>query len=537
MTDKELYRKTFSQVHAQREIRWEDMKVNKKKHISTRVVVLAAVIATLCALTVGAVATNFLSLGDLLLPKATVTPEGGTTPVPVDGPDYISLSGYMDSPESQALGEWQDFLNGYDEDESILRSVGNALDPALDRYSLYLVYTQEMGDKLDEICEKYGLKLHTDQYDCYAHPEALAACEGFAADNVKAYPMYMYEDGTFHCDGEAVIDGEIIDLQFRRSVKGTFNEVFLNVDDIGQYQQWNYQTNSGTMVLLALGSDKGLVLADLEDCFVTVNVLMGTDSGVTQADMEALADSFDYAKLSPVVEPVVDQETPAPTVDAPAREYFVQVLKNFYYDGLLPNGEMSEEYGKGPLSGENQFAVYDVDGDGEEELVVLYNTGSMAGLTGLVMAYDPDYTGPGAPLRTELQGSPMFTFYPGAVEVGWSHNQGMAGDALWPYDLYVYDQEQDRYSQFATVDAWDRTVSEVSWYDGTPFPEDVDADGDGIVYLVGEDVENGVSRQTAILDGPDYQAWRTALVGDISPLPVDFQPLTLDNINALLKEG
>lgn len=549
MTDRELYRKTFSQVHARSAIRWEDMNVTKRKRVSTRVLAVAAVVAVLCALMGAAVAVNFLGLGDLLLPKPLVTPEGGTSAVPADSPDFISLSGYMDSPESQALGEWQAFLDGYDENHRILEAADNTVDPALDRYSCYYVYSREMGEKLDEICEKYGLKLHTDRIDLYAHPEALASCEGYAADNVTAWPMYMYEDGTFAFDGQAVIGSSILDIQFRRSVRGTFNEVILNVMDVTEFRQWQYRTGSGVTVLLALGTGKGLVLADLPDCFVTLNVLMGTDSGVTQANLEALADSFDYTKLSPVVAPSVPREaaaTPAPAetasaVESPAqkaqtaREAFVRALKDFYYDGLFPDGTQSEQYGQGrPLSDQNRFAVRDVDGDGEEELIVLYTTVSTAGHAGFVMAFDPDYTGPGAPLRTELRDYPLFTFYAGgAVEVGWSHNQGLAGDALWPYDRYAYDHVLDSYGLFASVDAWDKSTLETN-YDGAPFPDDIDADGDGMVYYVRPAGTDGV---IAPMDGPEYQAWREAGIGDTTELTVDYQPLDIDHINALLGGG
>ena len=535
MTDRKFYRKTFSQVHSARPIEWEDMKKMKRKKRVSRTLVLLA--AALCALTLGAAAVNIFGLEDLVLPKEMTTPEGesGASPIPADSPDLISLSGYMGAPESQALGEWQTFLDGYDKDKSILRSVGNEPDPALNRYFHYYVYTKEMGDKLDEICAKYGLKLHTERIDLTAHPEALAACEGYAGPNVRAYPMYMYEDGTFAFDGEAVTGCGILDIQFRRSVKGTFQEVTLNIMDAARFDQWNYETESGAAVLLALGPSKGLVLADLPDCFVTVNVLMGTDQGVTGADLEELADSFDYTRLSPAVPPVVEPEaTPAP-VEGTARSYFVKALKDFYYDGLLPNGTQTEEYGSGPISDRNQFAVQDVDGDGEEELIVLYTTTYTAGQTGLVMAFDPDFTGYGAPLREELAGFPLFTFYgSGAVEVGWSHNQGLAGDSLWPYDLYVYDRVLDTYGNFASVDAWDKSLSETSWSDGSPFPEEVDADGDGIVYYVRP---AGTYGSIEPVDGPIYQAWREAVVGNISPMGIEFQPLDIEHINALLEEG
>ena len=48
----------------------------------------------------------------------------------------------------------------------------------------------------------------------------------------------------------------------------------------------------------------------------------------------------------------------------------------------------------------------------------------------------------------------------GSLEVMWSHNQGSAGDALWPYTLYKYNKESDSYDVIAQVDAWDKSFYE-----------------------------------------------------------------------------
>ena len=114
---------------------------------------------------------------------------------------------------------------------------------------------------------------------------------------------------------------------------------------------------------------------------------------------------------------------------------------------------------------ENKFAVYDIDSDGKKELIVLYTTTYMAGMTGTVYAYDSS----SGTLRAELQEFPSLTFYDnGAVVAEWSHNQGMAGD-FWPYTVYSYNSGTDTYEQTAMVDAWDKSVGEKD-YEGTLFP-------------------------------------------------------------------
>ncbi len=525
MGNKDFYRKTFSQIHSSKAIAWEDMEQMKpRKRPSRRLLPLIAVLCVLAVLTGTAVAVNFLGLRDLLLPKAG------------DVPDSISLSGFMDSPESMALTEWQDFLDTYDQDGRILHSVGNTLDPELEEYINYFVYSREMADKLEEIAAKYDLKLHTDCIDLSLHPEGLDSCGDYLASNIRSYPMYMYEDGTFAFDGEAFLpDHGITDIQFRRSVKGTFNEVILTISDAAEYEQWSYDTTCGIQVLLALGPGKALVLADLPDSFVTINVLAGTEldgSGLTKADLEALADSVDFTKLTPAVAPEFSPEpTPAP-VDGTAREYFTHALKDLCHNGIFPDGTEAEGFcGEDNMNMDlNQFVVYDVDGDGSEELIINYIGTYTAGMKGCVVDFDPGYTGPGAPLRVQHAGFPSFTFYEnGSLTEGWSHNQGLAGDALWPYDLFLYNSQEDAYEPSASVDAWDKSLRDTD-YNGVPFPDEADEDGDGILYYVRP---AGIYGEIQPMDGQAYRDWLSNAVGEGQELDLPYQALTLDNINAL----
>lgn len=77
--------------------------------------------------------------------------------IPEKEVDMISLAGTEGSPEYEADVEWQKFLDSYDTDESILASVGSGTTGFEEKYGEYLCYSQEMADKIEEICEKYGL--------------------------------------------------------------------------------------------------------------------------------------------------------------------------------------------------------------------------------------------------------------------------------------------------------------------------------------------------------------------------------------------
>ena len=211
-----------------------------------RVLILAAVLAALLALSAAAMTANWFGLRDLILGDAGEK-----------GHDTISLAGLAQTPEYLAAAEWGEFLASYDTDGKILESVGNDIFAPGTAYSHYKVYSQEMADKLDEIAEKYQLKLHTD-VRLNLDAEGLYAQVGgdFLSDN-HAVAAYMYEDGTFHFDGDAELAGYgRLDYQFGRVVKGCFNPLGMNIGSAEDYIQWNYTTQDGVALLLAISPYK-----------------------------------------------------------------------------------------------------------------------------------------------------------------------------------------------------------------------------------------------------------------------------------------
>ena len=319
MSNREFYQNTFSQVHSSTDIRWEDFQnMRRTKTPGKRVLTLAAAVCVLAVLSIAAAATGLFGLRDILLPEkggVYVTDENGAVvPGEKEYKDFISLSGWQDTPESRALAEWEAFLEGYDRDGAIIGGIGNSPTGFEDRYGLYLVYTREMADRLEEIVAKYGLRLHTRLEDVL--PETWPAAAGdFCRENAAAWSGYIYENGTFRFDGEATLDGYgRIEYQFSRSVRGTFDDVALNIGDAADFREWTYETADGTAVTLALGKhNRSVILADLGDCFILVNVLTGEEGDDTfssgpigRGELEALADSFRLSALTPVGAPDFD---------------------------------------------------------------------------------------------------------------------------------------------------------------------------------------------------------------------------------------
>lgn len=323
MTNKEFYQETFSQLTSSSEIRWEELQWKSRRiPMGKRLLVPAAVVCLLAVFSTVAVANGWFGLRDLeLSEEVTVTQPDGTETTVTVPTGLISLQGYNESPEKLAVEEWQAFLSGYD-DGGLLDRLGNDPSGFEEEYGLYLVYSQEMADKFEEILAKYGLKKHTDMIDCLDTNEDLCAQVGgdFLGEN-QAYSTYMYEDGTFKFDGEVDLeDYGILDYQFMRCVRGSFTDVMLSIGEIREYREWVYSTTCGVPVTLALGPAKGLVLVDLPDSFVTINVLAGEESApqpfssgaFTEQDLERFADSFDFSLLTPVQTPTPVEVEPEP---------------------------------------------------------------------------------------------------------------------------------------------------------------------------------------------------------------------------------
>lgn len=175
------------------------------------------------------------------------------------------------------------------------------------------------------------------------------------------------------------------------------------------------------------------------------------------------------------------------------------------------------------LSSEN-FAIYDVNGDGKNELITQRNNTYVAGQVEQV--YDAD----GNELLAEY---PQPTYYDnGYVTAGWSHDQGVSGDKLWPYTLYRYDGNAGKYVPEASVDGWDKSIQDTYLsYDETtiPFPDDVDKDGDGFVYYIITEDGGYAPVYGEPMDYADYALWVARYQG-ANRVDVAYCPLTEENI-------
>ena len=108
MSNREFYQDTFSQVRSSTEIRWEDYRtMRRRKRNLRRVFTLAAALCALAVLSIAAAAPGFFGLRDILLSEkgsVSVTDgDGVVVPGEYEQRDFVSLSGWQNTPESRAL--------------------------------------------------------------------------------------------------------------------------------------------------------------------------------------------------------------------------------------------------------------------------------------------------------------------------------------------------------------------------------------------------------------------------------------------------
>lgn len=206
----------------------------------------------------------------------------------------------------------------------------------------------------------------------------------------------------------------------------------------------------------------------------------------------------------------------------PVRSAFQRTLQTIHdelYWPELPDAGEINLWKPGTIEDE-QFALFDVDGDGQEELLVSVSNTNTAGMCEIIYGYNPQTDG----VRVEAQNYVAVTHYPGILKADASHNQGYAGDILWPYTLQFYQEAKDTYEDAFYVDAWCKAITDYDPYAEMPYPEDIDTEQDGYVYLVTE------NEQKQILNRTDYQKWEAELFAQKEPLTIPWQKMTTANI-------
>ncbi len=364
------------------------------KRLSTRKMWLIAAVIALMLLLVGCAVIHFLRMQDMKVGEysfyvPTEYDENGNV-IPVETQEPITLLS-LQGTNMEALAEWLAFTNSYDQDGTILiEADGTGSEWELpDNYQLtYGCYSQEMVDKLDEIVNKYHLKLLSSYIPLNYYESSVLLNSLGLKGLVKTDPdvQVEYGDGDFHIEGTFTLNMEIsLDMgdwsweqgsaSYRYSLKDYFDPLTGSMLESHDYTQCDYTRKDGKKVLLVLNEGTARIYADLPKAFISIYLdpvicVDGNEVSMTQEALQQLAELFDLS-----IEP-------QPTTMEQVEEYKAEAQAQYEADRAASRAEHEAMYAAGykefveyrlgtvPNPENVSYVLYDVNGDGVEELII-----------------------------------------------------------------------------------------------------------------------------------------------------------------------
>lgn len=288
-----------------------------------RTALIAAIIAGLMAL--GAYAAGLFGLTGRLIEGAAPSRQDGTLSPEaaevldslraVHHRDYISLSGVSGSPEYKAAAEWLAFKGDYADKKAAeqlaqgkphyeWRDLERSFAPDAQTKEicrLYEVWDADMWEKLQEICAKYKLSLHTER--------ALLPVSW-----IQQREYGQYEDGSFLAAATTTLEQQfcIYDIYLERSGALPCDDMTASCAD--EYEEWEYKNAHGQQLSIAMmdTSSSGtwadisyLIFFTVDDATITVRAQHGHNAGEGDDRLfaEQLADSIDFSAVASAPSP------------------------------------------------------------------------------------------------------------------------------------------------------------------------------------------------------------------------------------------
>ena len=221
----------------------------------------------------------------------------------------LSLQGYEGSPAYLALQEWWEYAIDYTIQNPELRFSSDYQRP--EAYTKYPCYSREMVDKVDEICNKYGLHLlGKSTFITDAAGMEANSLSGVLSDEAapRCFYGHLYEDGSFTASGELELSGDYektVQFQMYNIRKDAFYTAHLGLNNMSDYIQWNYTTAEGYTALLALSNRTGLIFVENEGRFVSIIIEEVPDEGMVftglpkeKRFLEIVCDCFVFSDLA-----------------------------------------------------------------------------------------------------------------------------------------------------------------------------------------------------------------------------------------------
>ena len=357
----------------------------KTRSLRRPLLVAAAIAAAL--LLVGCGIVYALRLQDMSIGKATYTQrfdDKGKAIDPVEkSMDIITPYGRSGDAIQQALKEWYEFQESYDQDHALMTNEPDIPSIPNQYEYTYSCYTQEMVDKVDEIAAKYNLKLLDEwipfqryQSDIFLEetgirslllPDSGAQITGMVG---MLYPPY-----NFSMEFNLVTENAgTLMTSYGYARKDYFPRAFPGGVDIDAYEQWDHTAPGGTKLLLALdGKGQGEIIAEQENAMIMISIdgnratshtnYPDASEVMTKAELESIADQFDYSIQPKEVNRAVVEEKLAVAEEAYQAEHaYVPETYADFSDYLKKSVYIPDE--------SRQYAFSDLTGDGVDELLL-----------------------------------------------------------------------------------------------------------------------------------------------------------------------
>ena len=232
-----------------------------------------------------------------------------TDPGPIVAEKVLSLQGYEGSPAYLALQEWWEYAIDYTIQNPDLRFSSDYQRP--EAYTKYPCYSQDMVDKVDEICSKYGLHLlGKSTFITDAAGMEANGLSGILSDEAapRCFYGHLYEDGSFTASGELELSGDYektVQFKMHNIRKNAFYTAHLGLNNTSSYMQWNYTTEDEYTALLALSDRTGLIFVENEGRFVSIIIEEVPDEGMVftglpkeKPFLEMVCDCFVFSDLA-----------------------------------------------------------------------------------------------------------------------------------------------------------------------------------------------------------------------------------------------
>ncbi len=370
----------------------------ESSHLSLKKTVLIAAIVSLLMILAGCVAV-FLGLQQRKIGELENHRKFDAHGDPLESTeghlDLVSMAGLEGTPAWQASKEWYEFTQTYEPGE-LTNDPDNPNIPNNYEYT-YRCWDQTMVDRLNEIAEKYDMKLLGERAVAQRWQREAAFEElgisGFIREDAGAAYSYgacrLYPPQNVICDAFITLTGEnaawteevLAEVYYLKSGYLAPHDVFAYDSSA---QQWTYTAVDGSTVLLVLWGDQGIILHQQKHAVLVIRldlyweeVFLDESMALpTRETMEQLADCFDYsittqemaeeglqAKLDAIPDPNAVGEDILPPEEQVTFESFAQ----YFESNLEQEALLYPEF--------LRYAWHDLDGDGQEDLLLSYEDG------------------------------------------------------------------------------------------------------------------------------------------------------------------